>query len=562
MKMKYGELADVYERLEKTPEKLGKRDILAELIRDTPDPELDKIALLMTGRVFPIHAKEDLGIASNMVKRAISKATGFSDKRIVEEFKDTGDLGLATEKLVKSKRQSTLMKKELTVDTVFDGLRKLPDITGAGSQDRKLSILAELISSAKPKEARYIVRTALGTLRIGVAKGILRDAIAAAFDVDAKAVEHAWNMMPDYGEVIKIAKAKGDEGLKSVRLKVGTSVQVLLAEKADSLEDAMGKFERAAIETKYDGARVQIHKDGDKITLFTRRLEDVTTQFPDLVDMAKRSIKSGDCIMDGEILGIDKETGRNLPFQQLSQRIQRKHDIERMVKEIPIQVKLFDIIYCNGDMLFDTPLDQRRKVLEKSFDPIPGKFELSAQLVTDDIAKAERFYKQALENGEEGVMVKNLDSKYQPGRRVGYWLKVKPVMEALDLVVVGAEWGTGKRANWLSSYILACHDEKTGKFLSIGMMGTGLTDEQFKNMTEKIRPLILEEKGRRVKVKPKIVIEIGYEEIQKSPKYGSGFALRFPRMLRDRSADKSPAQADTLKKIRQLYGMQRGKGRK
>lgn len=288
-------------------------------------------------------------------------------------------------------------------------------------------------------------------------------------------------------------------------------------------------------------------------------MEDVTKQFPDLVNMAKKAIKSDCCILDGEILGIDKDTGKPLPFQQLSQRIQRKYDIEKMVKEIPIQVNLFDIIYCDGKMLFDSSLAKRRKILEDTVNPIPKEFQLAEQITTDDIKKAENFYREALKSGQEGVMVKNLDSKYQPGRRVGYWLKVKPIMETLDLVIVGAEWGTGKRANWLSSFILACRDEKSGKYLPCGMMGTGLTDKKFKDMTKTLKPLITEEHGRRVGIKPKVVIEVGYEEIQKSPKYKSRFALRFPRMLRDRSADKNPSEADTLKRIKKLYKEQKGK---
>lgn len=559
--MDYLELAEIYEKLEKTSAKLGKRDILAQLIKDVPEQKLDKIALLITGRVFPVHSREDLGIASKMMIRAISRATGFSEKNIVEEFKKSGDLGLAAEKLVKSKKQSTLMKKKLTVDIVFKNLRKLPQITGIGSQDRKLNIIAELISSTNPKEARYLVRTALGTLRIGVAEGILRDAIAEAFGVDAKAVEHAWNIRPDYGKIVKIAKAEGDKGLKNVKVSLGTSVQVLLAEKVPDLETALKKFKRAAIEVKYDGVRVQIHKDGDKITLFTRRLENVTRQFPDLVRMARQSIGSDKCIIEGEMLGIDKKGGKPLPFQQLSQRIQRKYDIEKVVKEIPIQVNLFDISYFDGRMLFDEPLAERRKILEKTIKPMPNKFQLARQLVTNDLEKAEKFYNEALAAGQEGVMVKNLDSKYQPGRRVGFWLKVKPIMETLDLMILGAEWGTGKRANWLSSYVLACYDSDTGEYLACGMMGTGLTDVQFKEMTEKLKPLIIEEAGRRVKIKPKVIVEVGYQEIQRSPKYKSGFALRFPRMLRDRTVDKTPRQANTLKKIKQLYKLQKGEGR-
>lgn len=555
--MDYSKLADVYKKLENTPSKHGKRDILADLFKGASTAELEKIVLLVTGRVFPTMAKEELGIAEKMMKRAITKATGFSDKEVTDEFKGSGDLGVVAEKLVKSKMQVTLMQKELTVEKVFNSLQKLSSTTGEGSQERKLNIIAELLTSAKPKEARYVARTALGTLRIGVAEGVLRDAIAKTFGVDAKNVEHAWNMMPDYGKIVKIAKMEGDAGLKKVKVKVGTSMQVLLCEKAPDLKTAIERFEHPSLEIKYDGARVQIHKDGKKIVLFTRRLEDVTKQFPDLVRLAKEFVKAESCILDGEILAIDKKTGKPLPFQQLSQRIQRKYDIEKMVKEIPVQVNLFDILYVDGQSLLNKSLKERRKTLEKNIRRTPEGIQLAKRLETKNLKKAEKFYKAAIKQGQEGVIIKNLDSEYQPGRRVGYWLKVKPIMEPLDLVIIGAEWGTGKRANWLSSFILACRDPDEGKFLSCGMMGTGLTDKEFKEITKKLKSLITEEHGRRVKIKPRIVLEIGYEEVQRSPKYESGFALRFPRLIRDRSADKGPSEADTLSRLKKLYELQR-----
>lgn len=550
--MEYSKLAETYEELEKTSSKHSKRDILAELLKEAEESKLEKIVLLATGKVYPSYSREDLGIASKMMERAISKATGFPADKVTEEFKNTGDLGLVAEVLVKTKRQVTLMKRKLTIDKVFESLQELSKTEGTGSQGRKLSIIAELLASAKPKEARYIVRTALGTLRIGVAEGILRDAISKAFDVDSKNVEHAWNMMPDYGKIAKIAKDDGDSGLEKVKMKIGTSIQVILCEKSPDIKTAVEKFEKAAIEVKYDGARVQIHKDGNKVIVFTRRLEDVTKQFPDLVKLAKSSINAERCILDGEMIGLDKN-GRPVPFQQLSQRIQRKYDIEKMVKEIPIQANIFDIVYVNDDSLLKMSLYKRREKLEEIIKSVDGKFQLAKQLVTNDVKMAEKFYKQSLEDGHEGVIVKNYNSKYTPGRRVGYWLKVKPIMDPLDLVIIGAEWGTGKRANWLSSFTLACLDEESGEFLSCGMMGTGLTDDEFKEMTEKLKPLIVKENGRTVEIRPKIVFEIGYEEIQQSQKYESGFALRFPRLIRDRSLEKTPEDIDTLDRIRKLH---------
>ncbi|MFH1623083.1 MAG: ATP-dependent DNA ligase [Candidatus Aenigmatarchaeota archaeon] len=557
--MEYSKLVEVYESLEATSSKLGKRDILARLLKGSPTADLEKIVLLATGQVFPSYSEEELGIAEKMMRRAIEKATGHSDVQVTSEFKKTGDLGITTENFVRSRSQSTLMRRKLTVDKVFNSLRKLPGMSGGGSQDRKLGLIAELVSSASPKEAKYIVRTALGTLRIGVAEGIVRDAIAEAFDVDAANVEHAWNMMPDYGRIASIAKSKGDAGLKRVDINIGTSLQVLLAEKAPDLKTAMEAFDRPIVEVKYDGARVQIHKDGGAVRLFTRRLEEVTRQFPDIVRMVKEHVKAGTCVLDCEAVGMDRRTGKPLPFQQLSQRIQRKYGIERMADELPVQVNVFDVMYADGRSLLEEKLSERRELMQKIIRVLPGKFQFTEHVVTKDLKEAEKFYRHALEIGEEGVMVKNLDSKYIPGRRVGYWLKVKPTMEPLDLVIVGADWGTGKRANWLSSFILGCRDPGTGEFLQCGMMGTGLTDEQFKEMTKRLKATIFEERGRSVKFKPSIVLEIGYQEIQRSPTYDSGFALRFPRLLRDRSADKGPDEADTIERMRKLYRSQKKK---
>jgi len=557
--MDYSKLAGMYERLENTPSKHGKRDILAKMLKEAKGDELEKIVLLATGRVFPTQSTEELGIAQGIMKRVIAKATGHSENVITRKFRETGDLGIVAEILVESKTQKTLMKKKLTVEKVFESLKKLPETTGTGSQERKLSIIAELLTSAKPKEAKYIVRTAIGTLRIGVAEGIVRDAVAKAFDVDAKNVEHAWNMMPNYGKIVKIAKTKGDEGLMNIKLQVGTSIQVVLAEKAPDLKTAIEKFGEVAIETKYDGARVQIHKYNNTIKIFTRRLEDVTKQFPDIVELTKKSVspQTKTCILDGEMIAVDKQNGQPLPFQKLSQRIRRKYDIEKMIEDVPVQVYLFDVLYVNGESYLDKPFKERRNELETIIQPFKGKFVLSRQIVTKDLNKAQKFYEDSLEEGQEGVIVKNLQSKYQPGRRVGYWLKVKPIMEPLDLVIVGAEWGTGKRANWLSSFTLACRDQNKDDFLVCGMMGTGLTDDQFKEMTERLKPLVIEEDGRRVTIKPKIVFEIGYEEIQRSSKYKSGYALRFPRMIRDRSEEKSAKDADTIVRMKNLYEMQR-----
>ncbi len=566
--MRYRELAEVYEKLESTQSKLEKADILAELFSKASSEDLPKLVLLSAGRVFPTYSEEVIGIASQLMIKAIAKATGFPPREVEEKFKETGDLGLTASYFVKSRKQQTLFKKTLTIDNVFENLRKLPGITGSRSQEKKMDLIAELFASAEPKEAVYITRTILEELRVGVAQGIIRDAIVKAFlkpeNMEEKKkfteiVDYAYNLTSDFSEVAQIAKEKGLGGLKKVKIKLGRPIQLMLGEKAESIKEVINKFGKVAIEYKYDGMRAAIHKKGDNIWIFTRRLENVTKQFPDLVKLCKKCLKPRECVVEGEVLAIDPKTGYPQPFQNLSQRIHRKYNIDEMVKKIPIQMNLFDIVYLDGKMLFDNVFTERRKILEKSVKVIPEKFQLAKQIVTDDLKKAEKFYKEALDAKQEGVFLKVLDSKYVFGRHVGGWYKIKPIMETLDLVIVAATWGEGKRSKWLSSYVLACREPDTGEFLTCGMMGTGLTEEMFQAMTDTLKPLITEEKGKDVKVRPKLVVEVAYQEIQKSPTYDAGYALRFPRLIRVRE-DKSPEEADTIERLIKLYKTQGREG--
>jgi len=569
--MKYSELADVYEELENTPSKLKKAEIISHVLRGAPPKLLPDLVLMLSGRVLPNWSEAEIGVADKTAIKAIAKATGTAENDVVRLFSKVGDLGRVVEELVKKKSQRTLKGKTLDVETVHSNIARLAETGGAGSQERKLSLLVELISHASPREARYIIRTALGQLRIGVAEGIVRDAIASAFKVDADKVESAWFLRPHYGEIAEIAKEKGEAGLAKVRLEMGMPLMVQLAEKSPSLEEALGSFKRPTLQYKYDGMRTLVEKKGEKIWLYTRRLENVTAAFPDIVAAVKKAVKAKDCIIDGEALAIHPKTGKPQPFQRLSQRIKRKYGVEQIAKEIPAQLNLFDVVYVNGKELFDLTLEERSAELRKIVTPIPGKLKFADELVTTDLKKAKAFYEKALADGQEGLIVKNLDAKYMPGRRVaGGWLKVKPTMENLDLAIVGGLWGTGKRAGYIGSLILGCRDPDTGKFLECGMLGSGLLEKEGEEGTEKItldkltkmlRPLITSQKGGAIAIKPKIVIEVAYEEIQKSPTYTSGFALRFPRLIRMRP-DKGPDEADTKERLEALYAIQKGKSPK
>ncbi len=564
--MEYSTLADVYEKLESLPSKLAKTNVIAEFIKSVPSGELSKIVLLLQGRVFPSDSEFELGIATQMMLKAIAKSSGFPLDKVEDMFKKTGDLGLTAEQFVKVRKQASLSKRKLNVDRVFENLKKLANIVGSGSQDKKLDLISELIISAQPKEARYIVRSILGELRIGAAEGLIRDAIANAFLVDGKstkdekekasmAVESAWSLLSDYGKVAEIAKEKGMEGLEKIGIELGKPLQVMLGIAVENMADVVKEFGQVIAEYKYDGMRVVIEKKGNHFWLFTRRREDVTKQFPDIVELAKKALKADDCIVEGEALGINPTTGYPLPFQALSQRVHRKYDIEKLAKEIPVQVNLFDAMYINGKSLLNEPLIERRKALEKILNQIKNKFQMAKCMITDDIEKLHQFYQDAINAKQEGLMLKVPSSIYTFGRHVGTMYKMKPTMENLDLVIISATWGEGSRSKWMTSYEIACRDPDTGKFLSCGNISTGLSEEEYESMTKELKKIIEFEKGKIAIVKPKIVLEIGYQEIQKSPNYESGFGLRFPRFIRIRD-DKGPDETDTIERVKSLYKSQ------
>lgn len=553
--MEYSKLVEYYEKLERTSSKLEKTRILAILFKEVEEKLLDKVVLLVQGIVYPKYQQIELGVATQLIIKAISKATGYSNIEIEDMFKEEGDLGLVAERCVKRRKQIILFRKKLTVEYVFETLRKVGLITGEKAIDKKISLISELIVSAEPKEAKYLVRTILGELRIGVAEGIIRDAIVEAFmpnkEEGLKAVEYAWNILSDFSEVAVIAKKEGIEGLKKVKPVLGRPIQVMLGLAANNLEELVEKFGKLMVQYKYDGMRAQVHKKANEVWIFTRRQEDVTAQFPDLVEAVKKHIKANECIVEGEAWAIDPKTKKPLPFQKLSQRIHRKYEIEKMVKEIPVQLNLFDIVYFDGQTLFDKKLIERFEILKKVVEE-GERVRIAKTIITDDIQTIEKFYHEALDERQEGIMLKVLDAPYIFGRHVGGWYKIKPVMETLDLVIIGASWGEGARAKWLTSYLLACRDEDTGKLLPCGMMSTGLTEEEYELMTNMLKDLIVKEEGKDVWVKPKIVVEVAYQEIQKSPNYESGFALRFPRFVRIRY-DKGVEEADTLERVKQLY---------
>lgn len=556
--MDYSELCNYYQKLDSTTKRLEKTSILVELLKKASVEDLKPVIYLLHGTVFPEWDPRKLGVSSQIIIKALVTSMGVGKEEVVNHWKRLGDLGLAAEELDKKKKQKTLHSEKLTVKKVFNNIEKLATLEGKGTVANKVQLLAELLGNADSIEARYVVRTVLGNLRVGVAEGIVRDAISQTYHKEIKEIEEAFNLLLDYAEVAILAKGNK---LQHVELHAGRPINMMLAVPATDINEAfeiVGK--PAQFEYKLDGFRLQIHRN-DGTRLFTRRFEEVSSQFPDIIKFVKEYVSGKSFILDCEAVGIDKKNGKYLPFQSISQRIKRKYGIEEMSKNFPVELNLFDVIYYNGENLFSKSLEERRKLLEKIVKQEKGKIILTKKLVTDNEKDANDFFKQALAAGVEGLMGKNLKGEYRPGRYVGGWIKLKKILEPLDLVIVKADWGEGKRASSLSSYTVACRNG--GKLEEIGKVSTGMKEKSegltFEAMTKMLKPLIIKSHGRGVEVKPEIVVEIGYQEIQKSTNYSSGFALRFPRVLRLRTDEKTVKQINTLQDVKNIFEGQLGK---
>jgi DNA ligase 1 len=565
--MRYEKLVEVYEKLSSTTKRLEKIEILSKFLENLDEKDKEVLYLLL-GDIYPEYDERKIGISNQLAIKAISKATGTSDNLIVKEWKKLGDIGEVAEFFTKTKKQTTLHSHILTTEKVLENLRKLPELEGKGTVDRKISLITELLTSSSPKESLYLVRTLIGDLRIGIKESTIKSAMAKAFfdskKESSEIIDSAIDKTNDIVSVFEIAKKRKLSEFEKLSFEVGKPIKAMLAQKVSSIEDgfkALGK--PCAIEYKYDGFRLLIHKKNGKVTLFTRTLENVTKQFPEVVEYIHKHIKGHSFIIDSEAVGFDKKTKKYTPFQNISQRIRRKHNIEKLQKELPVEINVFDIIYHNGKNFINEPFEKRTSLLRKIIQNQPYKIVVAKQIITDDLKKTQEFYKKALRDNQEGIMMKNLKAEYKPGRRVGHMLKIKPEERDLDLVITGAEYGKGKRSGWLSSFILSCFDENTKKFLEIGKMGTGIKEKSneevggvsFHELTEKIKPLILGEHGKKVIIKPSIVVAITYQEIQKSPNYNSGFALRFPRFTSLRP-DKKEKDASTLKEVEEDYKKQ------
>ncbi|MBX0293983.1 ATP-dependent DNA ligase LigA [Haloarcula nitratireducens] len=514
------------------------------------DEDLDTLARFAQGRVFPAHASRTLDIGPRLCYEAIARAAGqnVSGDDVEERLAERGEIGDVAASYDFGGQQGLTAfgggsgSDALTVAGVDRELSDLAAVSGDGSQETKVDMLFGLFNRCDAEEARYLARLVLSEMRIGVGDGTVRDAIADAFDVPVEAVERALQVSNDYGHVAEVARDEGEAGLDAVDLEVGRPVQAMLAQ-AGTVSDALEDWEEAAVERKYDGARVQVHFDGESATLFSRNMEDVTDPLPEVVATVEESLDAP-AILDGEVVAVD-DAGDPLPFQEVLRRFRRKHDVAAAREDVTVRLHLFDCLHADGEDLLDAPLRERHATL----DSIVPEETVSDLWLTDDADEVADIEAAALDAGHEGIMLKDPEAAYTPGKRGKNWRKRKPDVETLDCVVTGGEWGEGRRANVFGTFELSVRTDDG--YATVGNVATGLTDEELDDLTERLEPHVTASEGRDVTFSPELVFEVGYEEIQSSTNYESGYALRFPRFLAVRE-DKSPDAADSLDRVTRL----------
>ena len=550
----FNALAELGEKLEATRKRLQMQDFAAGFLRNLEPQEVEPAVSMLLGRPFPKSSQLTLEVNWATLSNIILRMANVEWSVFTKAFGTSGDVGSATQAIFetsKTKRQTTLFQKPLTIMEVRRSFEAIAEIEGQGSREKRERLLEALLSAATPVEAKYLSKVLVGGMRTGFYEGLMEQSVAKAFQVPLGLVQTATMIAGDVSEVAAIAKVEGIEGLRRIGFKVFRPVNLMLAQMANDVSETLKEHEgRSAFEYKYDGARVQIHKLGDDVRIFSRRLTDVTSSLPEVCAEVKFNVKAKEAILEGEVVAVDSD-GNPILFQYLMRRFRRVHDIDETAEEVPVKLYVFDILYLDGRNLISAPYAERRQTLIE----VAGQIQLSAQLITADVAEAERFLKEAMDAGHEGLMAKRLDSSYTPGIRGKRWLKIKPILEPLDLVIVGAEYGYGRRVNWLSDYYLAARDAETGELLTVGKTFKGLTDAEIVEMTRRLKELSIKQDGHMRTVAPKIVVEVACNEIQKSSKYKCGMALRFARITRIRD-DKTADEADTIQRVREIYERQ------
>jgi len=549
------DLCELCEKLGATTKRLMMVDLVATFLKSLQPDEVELGVSMILGRPFPKWDQRVLEVSWATLSGLIKNLTGVDWDDFRRAFSQTGDIGSATKTVFEASRirkQATLFEKPLSILEVRHTFDAIAETTGFGSRERKERLIETLLSQSSPLEAKYLVKIMIGEMRTGFHEGLMEMAVSKAFEIPFETVQTSSMITGDIGEIASIAKVTGKEGIINLGFRVFRPIKPMMAQMAadvnEALKEAGGSM---AFEYKLDGARIQVHKSEDDVRVYSRRLTDVTESLPEVVELVRSKVKADKAILEGEVIAVSKDRTSPLLFQHLMRRFRRVYEIEEMVKEIPIELQLFDVIFLEGVSLVNMPYVERRKKLSE----IAGSIALTKQIVTRNPQEAEEFLKKALSSGHEGLVAKKLDSPYTPGIRGKRWFKIKRILEPLDLVIVAAEWGYGRRHNWLSDYYLAARDAEKGKFMVVGKTFKGLTDQEIIEMTKRLKELTFQEEPHRVVVVPKIVVEVAYNEIQKSPKYECEMALRFARITRIRY-DKSPDDADTIQRVREIYEKQ------
>ncbi len=528
------------------------RDLVASVLPSLDKAELPVFVRFVQGKVFPDWSPEKLGIGPMLLYEAAAYVAGRKKADVVRLVNETGDAGLAIERLLARRQQSAFFDEALSLAEVHALLVRVAGASGPQSQQAKMRFLRQGFGAMTPREARYFARLVLAELRIGIGEGTVRDAIALAFGVDPGRVEHAQQALNDLGEVALLARA-GEDALSAVWIHPFRPVRMMLAQQG-TIAEQLADYGPVAVEYKYDGSRIQFHRVGKVCRIWSRRLEEVTHALPEIVE-ALRAATDRDVILDGEVVALGAD-GRPLPFQTVLRRFRRKHGVAAAREAIALVPRIFDCLYADGETLLDRPLSERRHVLEGVLTD-----HLAPQKVLDDESEIRAVYEQALRDGHEGVMLKLPDSPYTPGARGRAWVKIKPEVETLDLAVIGAEWGEGRRAQHFGSYQLAVQDRGSSSRSDGSRPGSRTSSWPSSTPSSKISSSPSPETPSRSS--PRSSSRSGTWEIQKSPNYASGYALRFPRFVRVRD-DKGIDEVESLGSLEARYrrqATQNGAGR-
>jgi DNA ligase 1 len=577
--MDYAVIADEYEKIEATAKRLEMTDLLVGLLKNTTVKEISKVVYLTQGKLYPDFLGVEMGVAEKLAIKALARASGQSETQIEADLQKSGDIGETSAKFLAKRRQSTFFTKKLTVEHVYETLDKLAKTSGSGAVDTKMALLSGLLTDASPKEAKWIIRTVTGNLRLGIADMTVLDALAIAYGGGKEArelIERAYNISSDLGRVANEVAEKGIEGIKKFQVVVFEPIRPMLAERLASPEEILEKFGgKCVAEYKYDGERVQAHKKNGKVILYSRRLENISDQYPDAVELIKDKISAKEAILEAECVAMDLETGEMRPFQELMHR-RRKYGVKEAIEQYPISLFAFESLFVDGKDLTFEPFPQRRKELVKIMKE-GDRIRPAIQKLVRSPKELEDFFEEAIEAGCEGLMCKSVakDSVYQAGSRGWLWIKYKrdyksEMTDTVDLVVVGAFHGRGKRVGTYGALLLATYNKEKDTFETITKCGTGFTDKDLATLHETLQTHLIPRKNSRVQstlqadvwFEPSLVLEILGAEITLSPihmaamdsiRKGAGLAIRFPRFTGKYRTDKAPEDATTSKEIVEMY---------